>query len=401
MDDLDALVSGPPENNSAPAEKPPRARVVSVSNNHSGDPASAPSPQRERSQSFGHSRCTIQFAGKEQAVKLGKRFKLVSGDDVYRCENEPIGSSTYWNNKRVCKECHDLGRKIQNAKKQRHAQTARQGATAGAARAVARGGVGNDSAAQSGGTAPTAASSTATPSEQAKQQINRAMGMKFIQYFYASFKNTVVNIPNGHRMLEECKVVVSHLARVVKAGSVAFGKQMVIYLKKKIDAITKDVKTKTNIWEFCYERTGRHIRAKREEKRQQEAQTFGGSSSSSSNNSSSIIINNSIINGPIEFLNVNIDDIKTETVFNSFSDVLTEHDQLDEQYDVMISEAEPSTKDMLKYQKDMEGIDVTTKEINVLSEHTLRERMKKACASTRSVSRLHSFFLLFTFYFLY
>ena len=88
----------------APPPSPvPRQRLSSVSGNDE-----SPS-KRPRAHSVGSKRCEFQVSNKEQAKKLGKRFKHLEGEK-YRCENESIGTSAYWRGRRVCKDCHDLGR---------------------------------------------------------------------------------------------------------------------------------------------------------------------------------------------------------------------------------------------------------------------------------------------------
>jgi hypothetical protein len=340
--ELDDLVSGAPPppvtiSSSLEEQAPSRVLMNSVS-----------SSKRPRLHSIGASRCTIKF-DKEKAKKLGKRFKLTV-DGVYRCENEPIGASAYWDNRRVCTECHDLGRSIQKAKQYRQAQIAREGA----AKAVSRGtsNVGSSGGGNRGSSGQT---------QRFDGHYNsREIGFMFVQYFYANFKNKVINIPNGHKMLESCKLMLQQLIPLLKSGRAKFGKEMVYYIRSKVESITKDVKLQTNVWEYCYHSTIRYIKTKRTRETQQMSSGSKDGYQSQQNF--------------METLNVNIDDIKTETVF---TDVLTEN----EQYDEMILEAKPSTEEMLKHDEEMKNIDVRSKEINVLSKNVLKERMTNALVS--------------------
>ena len=349
--DLDALVGNAPIPSTA---SDPTVANESQSARARATSFSSPS-KRPRLHSFGASRCTIQFR-KEQAKKLGKRFKLVM-EDVYRCDNEPIGASAYWNNKRVCKECHDLGRQLHRNKQSKQAQIAKDAA----ARAMARGMGGGGSTSGTG----------ATPSNAQKELKTQAMGVMFLQYFYQHFKNKVVNVPNGHKLNEACKKQFSQLVPLIKTGRVKFNKDLLRFVKQKIDAITKDVKSNnTNIWEYCYQFTSRQIKAKmgreKDRERQQQAGGIFGSGGAQPQQHQQFFI---------ETLNVDIDDIKTETVFGT--DVLTET----EQYDEMILEAEPSMEELLKYETKKD--DVRDKEIHVLENKALQQRMAEACSSTK------------------
>ena len=357
--DLDALVGNAPIAIPSTTTRDPVVASESQSTARARATSFSSPSKRPRLHSFGASRCTIQFTNKEQAKKLGKRFKLVM-EDVYRCENEPIGASTYWNNKRVCKECHDLGRHLHKNKQSKQAQIAKDAA----ARAMARG-MGSSG---SGGST----SGTGAPTSNAQKDMKtQAMGVMFLQYFYQHFKNKVVNVPNGHKLNEACKKQFSQLVPLIKTGRVKFNKDLLRFVKQKIDDITKDVKSNnTNIWEYCYQFTSRQIKAKmgreKDKERQQPPGGIPGNGGDQPQQPQQFFI---------ETLNVDIDDIKTETVFGT--DVLTET----EQYDEMILEAEPSMEELLKY--DTKKIDVRDKEIHVLENKTLQQRMAEACSSTR------------------
>ena len=336
--DLDAIAS-------APAPEPSTSTSTSSSSSSSSSPVRP--PQRSRAESFGGSRCKVQFRGKEKASKLGKRFKLVDtapGAELYRCENEPIGASAYWDNRRVCKECHDLGRVI-HKRRQIQEERARQAAASGMQNRQLQ--------KQTSNGTPGAPANARQSSDERSREVTST----FLAYFYSYFKDKVINVPNGHEMAQGVKELLVGIMPLVKKGRVKLGKDMMKYLQRKVEEIIRGHKSQTDLFAYVFRQTMEKMKQKERER----THNHGGSSSEQFN---------------IQTLNVNIDDIKMETVF---AGVLTEH----EQYDEMILEAEPSTEEVLKCETLMKAVDVSSKEIHVLDKDTLRQQMKNACASTR------------------
>tara|TARA_B110000037_G_scaffold182502_1_gene210222 strand:- start:472 stop:861 length:390 start_codon:yes stop_codon:yes gene_type:complete len=107
-------------------------------------------------------------------------------------------------------------------------------------------------------------SGTGAPTSNTQKDMKtQAMGVMFLQYFYQHFKNKVVNVPNGHKLNEACKKLFSQLVQLIKTGRDIFNKDLLRFVKQKIDDITKDVKSNnTNIWEHCYQFTRRQIKEK-------------------------------------------------------------------------------------------------------------------------------------------
>ena len=359
------------------------------------DIASTPAPEtipppRARATSFGGNRCKVQFVGKDKATRLGKRFKLLDNSDLYRCENEPIGASSYWGNKRVCKQCHDLGRMI-TKKKQAQMQKARQAAANGMQQRTnnstnsssnSNSGDNKGGGGGQGGQGQYIGQSNPPPSNGPNNQTGppsnvrqssdvraRQVTSEFITYFYSFFKDKVINIPNGHTMTQGVKELLTGLIPLVKKGRVKLGKDMMKFLQRKIEEIVRKNKSQTDLFGYVCRQTMEKLKSKERQRQSQNRNRLNSVGSVAGNNGQPQ--QQPQYNIDQETMQVNIDDIKMETVF---SDILIEEDQ----YDDMILDIDEIEDKFVNNKQD-----IRSNEIHILSNNVIKQRMNDACSLAR------------------
>ena len=170
-------------------------------------------------------------------------------------------------------------------------------------------------------------------------------------------------------MTQGVKELLTGLIPLVKKGRVKLGKDMMKFLQRKIEEIVRKNKSQTDLFGYVCRQTMEKLKSKERQRQSQNRNRLNSVGSVARNNGQPQ--QQPQYNIDQETMQVNIDDIKMETVF---SDILIEEDQ----YDDMILDIDEIEDKFVNNKQD-----IRSNEIHILSNNVIKQRMNDACSLAR------------------